>query len=108
MAEYTAPHITTPTFALQSAYDAWQLPNVLAVTCGFDVKDCSPAQKAAFLGFRDKMLAKMAAALAVPTFGLWMDSCVLHGQQDVHGDWDAIKINGVTARKAFGDWYANL
>jgi hypothetical protein len=25
MAEYTAPHITTPFFALQSAYDAWQV-----------------------------------------------------------------------------------
>ena len=76
MAEYTAPHITTPTFALQSAYDAWQLPNVRAVTCGFDVKDCSPAQKAAFLGFRDKMLAKMAAALAVRRLGCgWTRVC---------------------------------
>ena len=105
MAEYTAPHIKTPFFALQSAYDEWQMMNVVALPCG--MPHCNTTEKAAFLGFRDQLLDRLKPTLALPQFGIWLDSCFLHGQQDVHGDWNKLTISGVTAAKAFGDWFFN-
>ena len=43
MAEYTAPHIHTRFFALQSAYDAWQMANVVALPCG--MPHCNATEK---------------------------------------------------------------
>lgn len=105
-AEYTLPHISTPMFVLQSGYDAWQMANVLDLPCYGDVKSCSPAERKAFDGFRATIVDRLVKPVqANPSFGAWVDSCVLHGQEDVHGDWDRLTINGTTARRAFGDWF---
>ena len=99
------PHVVTPLFALQSAYDAWQYANVLALPCS--MPKCSPNETAAFLQFRNETLTRMKPIITNPSFGLWMDSCIVHGQQDVHGDWNRIQVHGVTAAQAFGDWFLN-
>lgn len=105
MAEYTAPFITTPFFALQSAYDSWQMDNVLVLPCARDLATCTKRQKTAFLGFRDQVLERMKPVLALPDVGVWLSSCYLHGQQDIRGHWNTLTIAGVTAAQAFGDWY---
>ena len=90
MAEYTAPHVRTPMFALQSAYDARQYGNVLRPVLDAELLPNETSHSA----FSQRDSRAHEATLAVPTFGLWMDSCFVHGQQDVRGDWNKLRIKG--------------
>ena len=50
MAEYIVPRITTPLFVLNSAYDAYQLPNILQTPCpvSTEAKRCNDTAAEAY------------------------------------------------------------
>ena len=50
--QYTFPHIKTPLFVLNSAYDTWQLPNILQFNCK-NLSTCPEAEKEAFYNYRN-------------------------------------------------------
>lgn len=94
-AEYTAPHIVTPVFALQSQYDSWQL--------GCDLsEDATVAQVNAYGA---NLTARLKSSLIIGgasglVNGAFLDSCYHHC-----GGWSTIPIAGETQSTAFAKWY---
>lgn len=90
LAQWSSQHIKTPTFPLQSQYDAWQTGNVMG---GGD-----PATQNEF--------GKNCTALVVsnllnqPQHGVFLDSCHHHC-----GNWDSSMIDGVLSGAALQTWY---
>jgi len=89
-AQYTSPFIRTPIFALQSRFDAWQIPEIL--------------------GSRDANLINVFGQnltvtvinnlLNRPRAGVWLDSCYHHC-----GGWPNIKIGNEDMPTAFEQFY---
>ena len=108
-AEYVFPFLKTPLFAVESLYDAWQIPNVEgAPICSASYACATNATTlAVFQGFRTQMLAALQPVIASAK-GIWTDSCVAHCQTTVDGagTWNgAWKVGGRNPSQAFGDCY---
>merc|ERR1711957_379470 len=83
MAPYIAPHIETPFFVMNSAYDAWQMHNILQTQCipAPNRGPCSAEQNASLLAFRNKFVADIASVTdGKPKNGVYVDSCYVHEQ----------------------------
>eukprot|EP00052_Salpingoeca_macrocollata_P021749 m.187067 g.187067 ORF g.187067 m.187067 type:complete len:401 (-) comp21615_c0_seq2:1536-2738(-) len=91
-AEHTAPHIKTPMFPLQAAYDSWQIPNDLGVTSS-DTTEINTWGK-------NLTNLVMANLLKQPQHGIFLDSCYHHC-----GEWGNIRIDGLVQATAFQEWY---
>ena len=77
-AEYVFPFLKTPLFAVESLYDAWQIPNVEgAEVCNTAACVNDPAKMAIFQGFRTQMLSALQPVIKTAK-GIWTDSCVAH------------------------------
>mmetsp|Transcript_93380 Transcript_93380/g.166088 ORF Transcript_93380/g.166088 Transcript_93380/m.166088 type:complete len:414 (+) Transcript_93380:85-1326(+) len=91
LAQWASQHIKTPTFPLQSVYDAWQTGNVLeggaspAITNDFG-KNVTELVKTLLLG--------------QPQHGIFLDSCHHHC-----GSWNGPKIDGTNSSFALQEWY---
>ncbi len=120
MAQFTYPFISTPIFIVQSALDAWQLPNLLAplgdgadasyAKCFADPPAaCNGTQFAQFLGYGVQLMAalNMSRAFSPHAYtqnGGVVTSCVRHGQLQANS-MDAIVVDGKSIITAVGDWY---
>lgn len=82
MAPYIARYIETPMFVMNSAYDAWQMGNILHAACiPTPGKPCTVAQNASITAYRDKFVKDVAAVTAgKPHNGVYVDSCYVHEQ----------------------------
>jgi len=90
-AEHTAPFISTPTFALQSEYDAWQI--------GWVLPPNPSAMDIQILG--NNITTRLAAnLLSNSVHGEFLDSCQHHC-----GRWDQIHITNQTQATAFKVFY---
>eukprot|EP01065_Artemidia_motanka_P015223 TRINITY_DN19098_c0_g1_i1.p1 TRINITY_DN19098_c0_g1~~TRINITY_DN19098_c0_g1_i1.p1 ORF type:complete len:433 (+),score=116.73 TRINITY_DN19098_c0_g1_i1:70-1299(+) len=82
-AEYLLPHVRAPMFVMNSAYDGYQLPNILNVSCmqsGPESK-CAADDVAAMNSYRSALVSRVAAGLANSTSsGCYVDSCWVHEQ----------------------------
>lgn len=90
-AEHTAPHITTPTFPLQSEYDSWQEP------C--DLKSSDPKKVNAYGTNLTSRVEKNLLGTN-PKHGIFLDSCNHHC-----GGWGLYDVNGKSQPVAFQEWY---
>ena len=90
-AQWSAQHIKTPTFPLQSQYDSWQTGNVMGSTS-------DPAVQNAF----GKNLTALVESnlLNQPQHGVFLDSCHHHC-----GNWDGSMIDSVLSGAALEAWY---
>ena len=94
-AEHTMPFVFTPTFLLQSIFDAWQIENILG------------SSNASAVNSFGAELASRLVELAFPAVsvghGGFIDSCSHHCSDK---QWFVESIDGVTMRDAFTSWYA--
>ena len=120
-AQYTLPHIKTPFFVAEGAYDSWQLGNLLQLpcrTCAEDGKaDCcgNSTFTAAFLEYGTTMKSTIKTALATPpstvgpaSRGAFVSACIVHCQtvfNEGEDRWDAWQVGGRKPREVFHSFY---
>ena len=94
-AQWSAAHIKTPTFPMQSQYDSWQSGNVMG---GFDPGGNVNTTENAF----GKNLTALVVSqlLSQPQHGIFLDSCHHHC-----GNWDGSMIDGELIGTALQKWY---
>ncbi|OAY72174.1 Pectin acetylesterase 5 [Ananas comosus] len=93
-------NMKTPTFILNSAYDAWQIQNVLA-------PDASDPQDS-WLSFREDLLDALSEVKKKREWGMFIDSCFVHCQTSTNITWhspSSPRLNDKTIAEAVGDWY---
>merc|ERR1711988_1920144 len=66
MAQYILPHLETPVFVMNSAYDLWQLPNILGTNCIAQHK-CTPQLTTSIQEYAKNLSTTVMAALATKT-----------------------------------------
>lgn len=126
MAQYITPHLQTPVFIMNSAYDAYQLPNIGGLTlCPVSTqeKPCNDTA-AQMYGMRFKGIVKAAIAHDTRN-GMFVDSCYVHEQNVNYCStqtmpncvgWDpresgslkwnyTTQVMGFTPQQAFDRWY---
>jgi len=94
-AQYTAPHIQTPIFPLQSQYDSWQTANILGSS--------SPALVNPYGDLLTSLVKKHE--LKSDRNGVYLDSCWHHCTS---GMFNTMHTDGVTMAQAFSMWYNNV
>ena len=104
LAQYTLPHISTPFYAVNSVYDAWQGVNILGLNANcvtHDPRACSTAEAAAFEGLRTSMLTNLTpAATAFYTY-----NCATHCGQFNHDErWSSLEDGEFSLRERFSRW----
>lgn len=91
-AQYAAPHVTTPTLLMQSAYDLWQTSEGSII--GTDVSARAKNDFGASLRGTIK-----ATLLTQPQHATFIDACSRHCLPDTSSAtclWNQISVNGVT------------
>jgi len=91
LAQWASEHIKTPTFPLQSVYDAWQTGNVLERSAD------SPTVNE-FGKNVTHLVQKLL--LSQPQHGIYLDSCHHHC-----GAWNGPKIDSTNSSFALKEWY---
>jgi len=91
-AEHTAPHIRTNYFPMQSAYDTWQISNVLGSNDPGRVNEFGRLLKERFI----------ASVIKNKRNGAFLDSCAHHC-----GKWNEIVINNKDIDQAFHQYFFN-
>lgn len=79
MAPYIVRYIKTPIYVMNSAYDAWQLPNILQDNC-INTKD-KPCNDTAAMNYGATFKQTIAEVLTLSeNNGVYVDSCYVHEQ----------------------------
>ncbi|KAE8671366.1 Pectin acetylesterase 7 [Hibiscus syriacus] len=88
--QYVVQTMQTPMFFINSAYDSWQIENILAPSvaekgkawkrCKHDLNKCTPAQLKVIQDFRDDFLLAIntTGVLNSSSRGMFIDSCYAH------------------------------
>lgn len=112
--QYVAQVMRTPLFILNSAYDEWQIKNILAPssakandwkTCKLDLKKCSSTQVSTLQGYRSEFLSVLPKK---PANGMFIISCYAHCQSGSQATWlsnGSPSIANKSIAKAVGDWF---
>ncbi|KAJ6706477.1 NOTUM-RELATED [Salix purpurea] len=116
--QYVAQTMRTPLFVINSAYDSWQIKNILAPTavdskkewknCKLDLKKCSATQLQTVQNYRTQFLKAVNIGLGTSSRGLWINSCYAHCQSGSVSTWLADKspvVGNTKMGKAVGDWF---
>ncbi|KAK3164480.1 hypothetical protein QOZ80_1AG0019380 [Eleusine coracana subsp. coracana] len=111
--------IKTSTFILNSAYDSWQIRNVIApdgsyhdnswLRCKSNIRNCSPAQIQVLHGFRNAMLDELKTVEGNMGWDWFIDSCFTHCQTVYDISWNSPvspRLGNKTVSEAVGDWYS--
>eukprot|EP00936_MAST-01D_sp_MAST-1D-sp1_P002677 g2677.t1 len=83
MAPYLVPFIKTPLYIMNSAYDAWQMRNILDTPCvpAPDQAPCTAVQNATLRAYHDQFVAAVKVVTdGKPSNGVFVDSCYVHAQ----------------------------
>ena len=126
MAPYIAPYLETPTYAMNSAYDAWQIPHILLEkTCEVSTpsRPCNDSRVQSYgVAFREVIGRTL---LARARHGAYVDSCWVHEQNVNYCSTQSMpncvgwspessgsekwgyttKVQGMTPQQAFSRWY---
>ncbi|CAD6235538.1 unnamed protein product [Miscanthus lutarioriparius] len=106
--------ISTPTFIVNSEYDAWQIANVVAPpgdtwsNCRANIRNCSSKQIDVLHGFRREFIRELKVAEGERDWGLFIDSCYTHCQTQSSDSWHSPtspRLGNQTVAEAVGDWY---
>ncbi|KZV28361.1 hypothetical protein F511_11187 [Dorcoceras hygrometricum] len=117
--QYALPHIRTPLFILNSAYDVYQFHHGLVPPaadphghwyhCKFNPAACNAVQIDTLQGFRKYMLEALKVFFNNSTRGgMFINSCFAHCQSENQDTWLAQyspRVNNKTIAEAVGDWY---
>ncbi|VAH70366.1 unnamed protein product [Triticum turgidum subsp. durum] len=115
--------IRTPMFILNSAYDSWQIRNVLVPvssapdkpwsSCKDNIRNCNSTQikvldASVSLGFRNTMVGAFKVVEYKEDWGLFIDSCFTHCQSLYGISWNSEispRLGNKSIAEAAGDWY---
>ncbi|KAM7493671.1 hypothetical protein LguiB_028280 [Lonicera macranthoides] len=112
--QHVVPHMQTPLFILNSAYDPFQIQNILAPsdpiwsTCLFNITECAPREAKRWPEFRLKLINALKELPYSSTRGLFINSCHIHGQAERQVSWlgdPSSKLNNKAIGEAVGDWF---
>lgn len=116
--QYLLPHIQTPVFILNPAYDSWQIQNILAPAeadphghwkkCKLNIKHCTPSQLEKLQEYRTQMLNLLQVFNGSRSGGMFINSCFVHCQTEMQITWfspHSPRLNNKTIAEAVGDWY---
>ncbi|KAL8115942.1 hypothetical protein AgCh_022439 [Apium graveolens] len=112
------PHIETPLFLINAAYDGNQIGRIWApsvdhlpeswVRCKFDITKCTPDQIDILKGFRLKFLNALPKSSNASFRGMFISSCLNHCQTQDQRNWDTdpgFKVDDKTMAQALGNWF---
>ncbi|KAH0643887.1 hypothetical protein KY289_034861 [Solanum tuberosum] len=112
-----AQQIQTPLFIINSAYDSWQVRNILVPrgtdpkgawnSCGANIKTCTPDQLKVLQGFRLNFLKALEGLGPSSTRGYYINSCFAHCQTQKQASWfgpNSPRLFNKTIAEAVGDW----
>lgn len=105
MAQYAAPFVKQPFFAMQSRFDEWQLSQILRLPCIQDQSyfppykspTCNDTERAAVQAYGLSLLEALSPVLNRTDAGLFLVSCIQHGV--------SASIGNVTASAALASWF---
>ena len=106
-AQWTAPFISTPTFALQSKYDAWQSTFVSGACKGWPPHGCDATAM-------NELGGNLSLLSPLHMHGAFLDACQHHcgtggaGTPPSGSNWGQTAIGGATAAVALQKWYEAL
>ncbi|KAM0026849.1 putative pectinacetylesterase/NOTUM [Helianthus debilis subsp. tardiflorus] len=109
--QFILPNIKTPVFVINSAYDSYQVQNILAPekadkhdswsTCKLNISNCSPTQL--------KRLQGMGRSVSNSTSrGMFINSCYSHCQTGNQINWlgdPASKLDNKAIAEVVSDWF---
>uniref|UniRef100_A0A453GXR1 Pectin acetylesterase n=3 Tax=Aegilops tauschii subsp. strangulata TaxID=200361 RepID=A0A453GXR1_AEGTS len=110
--------IRTPMFILNSAYDSWQIRNVLVPVssapdkpwsiCKDNIRNCNSTQIKVLDAFRNTMVGAFKVVEDKEDWGLFIDSCFTHCQSLYGISWNSEispRLGNKSIAEAAGDWY---
>ncbi|KAL4188871.1 hypothetical protein AMTRI_Chr08g162640 [Amborella trichopoda] len=110
--------IETPIFIVNSAYDWWQIQNILApddadphndwLKCKQDIYNCNLDQLKVLHEYRSSMLDALEPFQHSKNGGMFINSCYAHCQTWKDKTWhspESPRLNNKTIAEAVGDWY---
>jgi STAM-binding protein len=116
-------HISSPVFVLNSLYDSWAIPCILAAepaasgaagncsaapgwaACGWNPGACDAGQLASYRAYGKTFASTLSATAAYskPGNGGFLGSCVLHCEAQQRA-WKELEIGGISMRDAVAAW----
>ncbi|KAG6529602.1 hypothetical protein ZIOFF_011811 [Zingiber officinale] len=95
--QYMVHEVKTPLFILNSAYDSWQVSNILVPEtadpngtwkdCKLHISRCSPTQLKVLQEYRGNFLNALKALDELRSMGMFINSCFIHGQTRLQEAW---------------------
>ncbi|KAJ8527576.1 hypothetical protein K7X08_015027 [Anisodus acutangulus] len=100
--------IKTPFFTVMSAFDSYQVDNIVGSNIGdyIRARNCTESQNNAFKELRSEFLNALPVANDPKQRGAFIDSFNRHTQLELW--WNKVNatpVNNLTTMKVFGDWY---
>ncbi|KAJ0802260.1 putative pectinacetylesterase/NOTUM [Helianthus annuus] len=115
--QYAMQYIKTPIFVVNSAYDTWQVFNILAsyeadpngefTKCKNDLKECSATQRQRLQDFRSDFLGALSVVTNSSTKGMFVNTCYTHCETDqtIWFEKPTSKLEDKTMAEGVGDWF---
>ncbi|XP_048566591.1 pectin acetylesterase 5-like isoform X1 [Triticum urartu] len=110
--------IRTPMFILNSAYDSWQIQNVLLpsssspekswLSCKDNIGNCNSTQIKVLDEIRNTMINDLKVINDKAEWGMFIDSCFTHCQTLFRISWSSPtspRLGNKNIAKVVGDWY---
>lgn len=92
---------------MSSLADTWQLANILQLPCYNNVPSCTAPEMAALQNFRTTLLERIQPAIASPTTGLFLQTCLIHAEVNSDTIWPGTLVQNQTMVGTFLAWYRN-
>ncbi|XP_024993646.1 pectin acetylesterase 8-like isoform X2 [Cynara cardunculus var. scolymus] len=121
--QFILPEIKTPVFVINSAYDSYQVQNILAPkkadrhgsssACKLNISNCSPTQLKRLQDFRSDFIKTLWSGLGKSSFnstsrGMFINSCYSHCQTGNQITWlgdTASKLDNKAIAEVVSDWF---
>lgn len=100
--QYSLKYITTPIFIVQSFADAYQIPNVMGISCS--KHSCSSEDIKYVNKFRAEMVKSIEKSLP-DNSGFWVTDCPVHTIADHSNFWVKAAVDKIVLKNAVFGWY---
>lgn len=102
--QYFLRFVKSRLFVVNSLYDSWQLSHIWEIPCASTPYKCSKKEVKLIKKFRSKTLKAMKPVFASSNIGLYVDSCIDHGQVISNAQWNSIKVQHKSIASSFATW----
>ncbi|KAJ0566118.1 putative pectinacetylesterase/NOTUM [Helianthus annuus] len=121
--QFILPNIKTPVFVINSAYDSYQVQNILAPekadkhdswsACKLNISNCSPTQLKRLQDFRSDFIKTLRSGMGrsvsnSTSRGMFINSCYSHCQTGNQINWlgdPASKLDNKAIAEVVSDWF---